>query len=47
MIADNTPDLFILDEPTNNLDIEVLKSSQLRYVTIKVPYLLSHTTGIF
>ena len=22
MIADNTPDLFILDEPTNNLDIE-------------------------
>ena len=22
MIADNTPDMFILDEPTNNLDIE-------------------------
>ena len=22
MIADNTPDIFMLDEPTNNLDIE-------------------------
>ena len=25
MIADNTPDLFILDEPTNNLDIESIE----------------------
>lgn len=25
MIADNTPDMFILDEPTNNLDIESIK----------------------
>ena len=25
MIADNTPDMFILDEPTNNLDIESIE----------------------
>ena len=25
MIADNTPDVFILDEPTNNLDIESIE----------------------
>lgn len=25
MIADNTPDLFILDEPTNNLDLESIE----------------------
>lgn len=25
MIADNTPDIFILDEPTNNLDIESIE----------------------
>ena len=24
MIADHTPDLFVLDEPTNNLDIDSL-----------------------
>lgn len=26
MIADNTPDMFILDEPTNNLDIESIEA---------------------
>ena len=25
MIADNTPDIFMLDEPTNNLDIESIE----------------------
>ena len=25
LIADNTPDMFILDEPTNNLDIESIE----------------------
>jgi len=25
MISDNTPDMFILDEPTNNLDIQSIE----------------------
>lgn len=46
MISNNTPDLFILDEPTNNLDIQSIEIITATVRTIRAVYCLYHMMNI-